>query len=150
MNDEANREGQQGKSSEIKKKKANRGGAADGQGGTPPSRNFREVSGGGRIYKSINLRERTGRRERRKGMPRGEKGRKSPREKEGGRAESVARIYGGRRKKQKQNAVEFLFPAVVEAFRCTVRLAVVSCADLEFGGMNIPSINNVRWLCIIF
>lgn len=76
---------------------------------------FQGGFGGGRIYKPINLRA--------DGSTGGE--RKSPREKEGS-AESVARIYGGRRKKQKQRAVEFLFSAVAGAFRQIVRLAAVS------------------------
>jgi len=86
---------------------------SDGQGGTLPPRNSREVYGGGRIYKSINLRA---------DGPEVERENLLERKKAG--AGSVARIYGGLRKKQKQNAVEFLFPAVAKAFQGTVRLVV--------------------------
>lgn len=84
---------------------------ADGQGGTLPPRNSREIFRGGRIYKPINLRA---------DGPGGERENLLERKKAG----SVARIYGGLRKKQKQNAVEFLFPPVAKAFQESIRLAI--------------------------
>lgn len=102
------------------KKRGNKQGR-DGQGGTLPPRNSREIFGGGRIYKPINLR-----------ADGSEGERENLLERKKADAGSVARIYGGLRKKQKQNAVEFLFPAVAKAFQETVRLAI-SSADLQFG-----------------